>query len=91
MAAAAEVEPITPHLRKAFQGAIVLNGGYGAETGAAAIQNTGVDAIAYGIPFIANPDLVERFKQNAPLNDADPTTFYTHERQGYVDYPALAA
>lgn len=89
MAAEEGVERIIPHLRQAFDGAIILNGGYGADTGAAAIQNDEVDAIAYGIPFIANPDLVERFKQNAPLNEADPDTFYSHDRKGYVDYPAL--
>ncbi|MEM8810105.1 MAG: alkene reductase [Cyanobacteria bacterium P01_G01_bin.38] len=91
MAATGDVERATPHLRQAFKGAILLNGGYGAQTGAAAIQNDETDAIAYGIPFIANPDLVERFKQGAPLNEADPATFYTHSRKGYIDYPALAA
>ncbi|MDV3352569.1 alkene reductase [Leptothoe sp. LEGE 181152] len=91
MAAADGVERVTPHLRQAFKGPILLNGGYGAETGTAALQNNEADAIAYGIPFIANPDLVERFKQGAPLNEADSATFYTHDRRGYVDYPALAA
>ncbi|MEM9264252.1 MAG: alkene reductase [Cyanobacteria bacterium P01_F01_bin.13] len=91
MAAEGVVERATPHLRRAFEGAILLNGGYDAQTGAAAIQNNETDAIAYGIPFIANPDLVERYKQGAPLNEADPATFYTHDGKGYIDYPALAA
>ncbi|NEQ54690.1 MAG: alkene reductase, partial [Leptolyngbya sp. SIO3F4] len=90
MAAEGEIEPILPHLRKAFTGPIILNGGYDAQTGAAAIQTKNTDAIAYGIPFIANPDLVERFKQSAPLNEPDPSTFYTHNHKGYIDYPALA-
>ncbi|MEL6229187.1 MAG: alkene reductase [Cyanobacteria bacterium J06627_3] len=91
MAAEEGAEPALPHLRRAFSGAIILNGGYDAQTGAAAIQTNKTDAIAYGIPFIANPDLVERFQQSAPLNTPDPDTFYTHNRKGYVDYPALAA
>ena len=91
MAAEEDVEPILPHLRKTFTGPIILNGGYDAQTGVAAIQTNNTDAIAYGIPFIANPDLVERFRQNASLNDPDPNTFYTHDRKGYIDYPALAA
>lgn len=91
MAAEAGAEPILPHLRRVFNGAILLNGGYDAPTGAAAIRNNEADAIAYGTPFIANPDLVERFRQHAPLNAPDPATFYTHESQGYIDYPALAA
>lgn len=85
------VEPATPHMRREFKRPIMLNGGYDAQTGAAAIRGNEADAIAYGIPFIANPDLVERYRQGAMLNEADPTTFYTHERKGYVDYPALAA
>ncbi|MEO0351686.1 MAG: alkene reductase [Cyanobacteria bacterium P01_A01_bin.15] len=89
LAAPEGVELAMPHLRQAFKGAILLNGGYDAQTGAAAIQNNATDAIAYGIPFIANPDLVERFQQNASLNEADPDTFYTHDRRGYIDYPAL--
>ncbi|WP_322743804.1 hypothetical protein [Vasconcelosia minhoensis] len=67
------------------------NGRYDAQLGAEAIRKGEADAIAYGVPFIANPDLVKRFKQDAPLNEADPDTFYTHDREGYVDYPTLAA
>ena len=89
--AAEGVERAMPHLRRAFKGNIFLNGGYDAQMGAAVIRNDEADAIAYGIPFIANPDLVERFRQNAPLNEADPATFYTHDRKGYTDYPTLAA
>ncbi|MEM9451125.1 MAG: alkene reductase [Cyanobacteria bacterium P01_E01_bin.6] len=85
------VERAAPHMRQAFKGAVMLNGGYDAQTGATAIQNDEAEAIAYGIPFIANPDLVERFKQSAPLNEADFETFYTHGPEGYIDYPALAA
>ncbi|MBT9311556.1 alkene reductase [Leptothoe kymatousa] len=89
MAAAGDVETALPHLKQAFQGPTILNGGYDATTGAAAIANNKTDAIAYGVPFIANPDLVERVQQGAALNEADGTTFYTHGRQGYTDYPSL--
>ncbi len=85
------VERAAPHMRREFEGAIILNGGYDAQTGAEAIQNGEAEAIAYGVPFIANPDLVKRFKQDAPLNEANPDTFYTHDPEGYVDYPPLAA
>jgi N-ethylmaleimide reductase len=85
------VEPAAPHLRRKFENPMILNGGYDAQVGAAAIRGHEADAIAYGIPFIANPDLVERYRQGTALNEADPTTFYTHDRKGYVDYPALAA
>jgi N-ethylmaleimide reductase len=49
------------------------------------------DAIAYGKPYIANPDLVARFKVDAPLNNPDPSTFYGAGPKGYTDYPTLAA
>ncbi|NET48903.1 MAG: alkene reductase [Merismopedia sp. SIO2A8] len=85
------VERAAPLMQQEFQGPVILNGGYTAELGATAIQNGEAEAIAYGVPFIANPDLVERFKQGASLNEADPNTFYTHGPEGYIDYPALAA
>lgn len=50
-----------------------------------------VDAIAFGVPFIANPDLPERLRRDAPLNNPDPATFYGEGPQGYTDYPTLAA
>lgn len=45
--------------------------------------------MSFGTPFLANPDLVERFRRGAPLNAPDPATFYQGEAQGYTDYPAL--
>lgn len=49
------------------------------------------DAIAFGVPFIANPDLVERFRIDAPLNTPDSKSFYGSNKQGYTDYPFLGA
>ncbi|MCX6677075.1 MAG: alkene reductase [Methanothrix sp.] len=76
-------------VRDIFKGTLILNGGYDAEKGNAAIQKSVADLISYGSPFLANPDLPERFKRNAPLNTPDITTFYAGEERGYIDYPAL--
>jgi N-ethylmaleimide reductase len=78
-------------LRRAFQGNYMANGGYDKARGNAAIASGHADCVAYGMPFIANPDLVERFAKEAPLNVADQNTFYGGSEQGYTDYPALAA
>ncbi|PZD73793.1 N-ethylmaleimide reductase [Acaryochloris thomasi RCC1774] len=80
---------VYPHMRKGFQGPMIINGGYDAVTGGDAIATHQADAIAYGVPFIANPDLPERFAQNADLNAPDPDTFYTSGPEGYTDYPTL--
>ncbi len=89
MAAKAGQEPIAPHLRKIFDGPFILNGGYTQETAEAALENNEADLIAFGVPFIANPDLVERFEQGAALNTPDQATFYGGDDKGYIDYPSL--
>ncbi len=76
-------------LRKLFKGSYMANLGYDKVRGNAAIASGHADVIAYGVPFIANPDLVERYKVDASLNEADPSTFYGGSEQGYIDYPAL--
>jgi N-ethylmaleimide reductase len=86
---AGDGEFVTPYLRKIFKGPLMVNGGYGRETGAAAIIQGDADLIAYGVPFIANPDLPERFRQNADLNPPEPQTFYAPGPKGYTDYPTL--
>ncbi len=83
-------ERVTPHIRQAYQGTLMINGGYDAVTGEAAIANKEADLIAYGIPFLANPDFTERVKHNAPLNPPDFGTLYTPGAKGYNDYPLLA-
>lgn len=80
-------EPIAPALRKLFTGPFILNGGYGKETAEQALAAEETDLISFGVPFIANPDLVARYQANAPLNQADPGTFYGGTDKGYVDYP----
>ncbi len=56
-----------------------------------ALENNEADLIAYGTLFIANPDLVERFRKGTSLNTPDPHTFYTPGEKGYTDYPTLTA
>ena len=76
-------------LRKHFDGAYMANLGYDKERGNEALASGNADLIAYGVPYIANPDLVERFAKNAPLNTADQATFYGGSEKGYIDYPTL--
>ena len=85
-----EATPISPILHKAFGGTYMLNGGYNKETGTAAIEAGDADLICYGVPFIANPDLVRRYETGAALNTPDQSTFYAGSAGGYTDYPALA-
>jgi N-ethylmaleimide reductase len=80
---------IAPRMRAVFDGPLILNGGYDAVTGAAALGAGEADLIAYGKPFLANPDLVERFRRSAPLNKPDSSTFYTEGSKGYTDYLPL--
>lgn len=75
--------------RKIFKGTFMLNGGYSAEKGNEAIRNGEADLVSYGSLFLANPDLPDRFKRNAPLNTPDVETFYAGEERGYIDYLAL--
>lgn len=77
--------------RAAFTGALLLNGGFDGASGEAAVAEGRADAIVYGKPFIANPDLPERIARGAALNPVDFGTLYTPGPKGYVDYPRLAA
>jgi N-ethylmaleimide reductase len=76
-------------LRDAYQGVLITNGEYTKERGNAVIQNHEADAVAFGVLFLANPDLPERFRANSDLNEADPDTFYTQDEKGYTDYPTM--
>lgn len=86
---AADGERITPLIRKVFTGMLVTNGGYNLELANKAIANNEADAFAFGVPFLANPDLVERFRKNITLNAPDFNTFYTPGPKGYTDYPGM--
>lgn len=78
-------------MRKLFKGGYIANLAYDKARGNAAVASGHADAIAYGVPFIANPDLVERFRVDAPLNEADSSSFYGGSEKGYTDYPFLGA
>lgn len=80
-----------PALRALWQGAYIANGGYTRERAEQAIASGYAQVVSFGVPFIANPDLPERFRVGADLNPVDPNTFYMGEEKGYVDYPALEA
>ena len=76
-------------LRKRFKQAYVANNGYDFDLATKVLATDAADLIAFGKPFISNPDLVERLKQGAPLNPFDKATFYGGGAKGYTDYPAL--
>lgn len=78
-------------LRKLFKGAYLANNIYDRASAIRAIESGEADLIAFGRPFIANPDLVERLARNAPLNEPQQATFYGGGAEGYVDYPFLDA
>ncbi|KAF1002699.1 12-oxophytodienoate reductase 1-like [Apium graveolens] len=77
-------------MRKAFHGTFIVAGGYGREDGNNAVAENRADLVAFGRPFLANPDLPKRFELNAPLNKYDRSTFYLSDPViGYTDYPFL--
>jgi N-ethylmaleimide reductase len=78
-------------LKRRFGGTYIANGGYNAERATAALRSGAADLVAFGTPFLANPDLVERLRAGKALNEADKSTFYQGEERGYTDYPALSA
>lgn len=80
---------IGPELKKAFGGTYIANEKFTKETAQQALTRGEADAVAFGQLFIANPDLPERFRQNAPLNKPNPQTFYNPGPVGYTDYPFL--
>lgn len=77
-------------LRKAYHGTFICSGGFTLELGMEALSQDDADLVSYGRLFISNPDLVSRFKINAPLNKYIRKTFYTQDPVvGYTDYPFL--
>jgi N-ethylmaleimide reductase len=78
-------------LRQAYQGTLIICGGYDQARAEQALADNLADAVAFGQLYIANPDLVERFKRAAPLTTPDAKTFYGGDAKGYTDYPTLDA
>jgi len=80
---------ISPQLRAAFRGAFIANEGFDGQTAQSVLQAGEADAVAFGKLFIANPDLVRRLAQDAPMNTPMPATFFGSGPGGYTDYPTL--
>ena len=78
-------------LRAGFDGLFILSGGFDHASAEKALAEKRGDLIAFGRPFLANPDLVARMRKDAPLNTPDPATFYVPGAKGYTDYPTLPA
>ena len=83
-------ESIIDAIRARFSHTYIGNGAYTAEEARQRIDAGRCDLVTFGRPFIANPDLPERFRRGAPLNEWDEATFYGGDEHGYTDYPALS-
>jgi N-ethylmaleimide reductase len=77
-------------LRKKFAGPYIANRGYDFARAQRAVETENVDLVSFGVPFLANPDLVRRYRERLPLNEADPSSFYGGGAAGYTDYPFYA-
>ena len=83
------IQDVIGHYRKIYKGFLVANANYTPESGEAEVREGRADAIAFGRPFIANPDLPARIENNWPLASPDSSTFYTGGEKGYIDYPVF--
>lgn len=81
------IEDVIGHYREIYKGFLIANTAYNLEVAEKDVTEGRADAIAFGVPFIANPDLVERFENKWPLAEPDKATFYTPGTKGYSDYP----
>jgi 2,4-dienoyl-CoA reductase-like NADH-dependent reductase (Old Yellow Enzyme family) len=82
-------DSLGPQLRKSFGGAYIANERFTKEQADAWLAEGKADAVAFGVAYIANPDLVQRLRQNASLNEPRPELFYAQGAEGYTDYPSL--
>jgi N-ethylmaleimide reductase len=85
----AGARPLAPELKAAFGGPLMVNGGYTRAFAEAGLARGEADLVSFAAAFLANPDLPARLAQGAPLNAAEPATFYGGDHRGYTDYPAL--
>lgn len=83
------IQEVAKHFRKIYNGTIIINRAFTNETANQVLNDGDADLVSFGVPFIANPDLVQRFKTNAALNQPDQATFYTPGEKGYTDYSSL--
>lgn len=85
------VVKVAKHFRPLYNGTLIINKGFNKESATKVLEDNNADLVAFGVSFLANPDLVRRFEIGAPLNKPDQNTFYTAGANGYIDYPALTA
>lgn len=86
-----DTPPISPLMRQVYSGKIILNSDYDGPSAVARMDEGVADAISFGRTYIANPDLPERLRAGAALNEWDAKTFYTQGPEGYTDYPVMTA
>ena len=86
-----QIEHVAKTFRPMTSAPIIVNGGFNRPKADAALAAGDADLVSFGVPYIANPDLVERLRTNAVLNKPDPSTFYGVGPKGFTDYPALSA
>ena len=84
------VTEIAKRYRPMYNGTLMINAGFDQESGNKVIEEGNADLVAFGKPYISNPDLVERFAENIPLSDWDTDTFYVQGAKGYIDYESKA-
>lgn len=84
-------DSLTPAIKQAFGGPVIANEGFDYDTASRIVSEHHADAVGFGKLIIANPDLVQRFRQHAPLNAWESTTFYASGAKGYTDYPFLGS
>lgn len=83
----AAVRPMMATAREVFTGVLIANAGYTADAAEAVLARGDADLVAFGVPFLTTPDLVERTREGLPENVADRSTFYGGDARGFIDYP----
>lgn len=83
------IQEVAKHFRPLYKGTIIINRGFNKDTANKVLSDGDADLVSFGVPFIANPDLVERYRTGAALNVPDQDTFYTPGEKGYTDYKTI--
>ena len=84
------IQEVAKHYRPIYKGTIIINRGFTKDAATKVLNDGHADLVSFGVPYIANPDLVERFKADAHISSPDQATFYTPGEKGYTDYPLSA-
>jgi N-ethylmaleimide reductase len=83
------IQEVAKHYRPIYKGTIIINRGFTKETAIQVLTDGHADLVSFGVPYIANPDLVEHYKTDAALSVPDQATFYTPGEKGYTDYTTI--